>query len=136
MQLPPELISEKHFPKVFTWLDRYRAAREEAKASAPKPTTMDGRAAADSILTAGFAEPKVAVDKTDPSELKEGIEVELYPSDWITEHRDRGRLVGLSPDEVTIAVKNRGNVEFRVHAPRTGFKVREIGRKGVADEEH
>lgn len=136
MQLPPELISEKHFPKVFTWLARYRAAREEAKASVPKPTTLDGRATADNILTADFAEPKVSVDEQDPLGLREGTEVELYPTDWITEHRDRGRLVGLGLDEVTIAVKSRGDVEFRVHAPRTGFKVREIGGTGVAGEDH
>lgn len=129
MQLPSKLISEKQYPKVFAWLTRYRAACEAAKASAPKPTTLEGQAAADHILRSEFAESRGSVDENDPLGLKEGVEVEVYPADWVTEHRDRGRLVGLTPDEVTIAVESKAGVEFRVHAPRTGFKVIEIGKE-------
>ena len=128
MQLPPDLISEKQYPKVFAWLARYRAACEEAKVSAPKPTILEGQAAADHILGSEFAESGGAVDESDPLGLQEGVEVEVYPADWGTEHRDRGRLVGLTPDEVTIAVMSKGGVEFHVHAPRTGFKVKEIAK--------
>jgi len=35
----------------------------------------------------------------------------MYPADWVTDHRDRGRLVGLPVDEVRIAVKNKKDVD-------------------------
>lgn len=71
MQLPPELVSERHFPKAFAWLTRYRTAREEAKASAPKPTRIDGQAAADHILRSEYAELGGSVDKTDRLGIQE-----------------------------------------------------------------
>jgi hypothetical protein len=128
MQVPPELISPKVFPKVFAWLVRYRAARDEAKASMPKPTILDGQAAANHIFKAKLAETECCVDESDPLGLKEGVEVEIFPCDWGFEFRDRGTLVELSPDEVAIAVESRG-VEIRIHAPRTGFEIKETGRK-------
>lgn len=127
MPLPVEFLSDQQFPKVFAWLARYRAARDEAKQSAPKPTVLDGQAAAAQIHRSEFAEASVAVDGNDPLGLREGADVELYPADWGTEHRERGRLVGLTADEVTVAVVNKDEVEIRIHAPRSGFKVREIG---------
>lgn len=126
MELPEDIISNKQFPRVFAWLDRYRAAVEAAKSSAPEPTKIDGQAAAESILRSEFGLSNTSIDGNDPAGLKEGVQVEIYPADWVTEHRDRGRLVGLSVDEVTIAVHSKRNVEIRVHAPRTGFKIREI----------
>lgn len=129
MQLPPELVSEKQYPKVFAWLARYRAAREKAKAATPKPTILEGQDAANVIFGSEFAESESFVDESDPLGLKEGDQVEVYPADWGTEYRDGGKLVGLTANEVTIAVKSKGRVEFHVHAPRTGFKVKEIGKK-------
>jgi hypothetical protein len=126
MQLSKDTISNEIFPKVFAWFDRYQAAVEKAKATAQHPTTLDGQAAADHILGSEFGHSKISVDTKDPTGLREGVEVEIYPADWGTEHRDRGRLVGLAPDEVTIAVKSKENVEFRIHAPRTGFKIKEV----------
>ncbi|KAH7410101.1 hypothetical protein DE146DRAFT_338606 [Phaeosphaeria sp. MPI-PUGE-AT-0046c] len=123
MQLPPN-ISEKTFPRVFAWLERYRAAVEQAKSSSSQPATLDGQAAAKSILVSELGHPHVQVDRDDPASLDEGTEVEIYPGDWVTGHKDRGRLVGLTTDEVTIAVKSKGDVELRIHAPRTGFKIR------------
>lgn len=129
MQLPPELVSEKHFPKAFAWLARYRTAREKATASAPKPTKLNGQAAAHHIHRSEYAESGGSVDETDPLGLTEGLEVELYPSDWGCEHKDRGRLVALTPNEVTIAVQSKEGGEIRIHAPRTGFKVKEVDRQ-------
>ncbi|KAF2134786.1 hypothetical protein P153DRAFT_329485 [Dothidotthia symphoricarpi CBS 119687] len=129
LQPPADIISDTQFPKLFAWHARYRAAVEKAKSTAPKPTTLDGKAAAEHVLGSEFSESKHSVDGNDPLALKEGTEVELYPADWGTEYRDRGRLIGLTPDEVTISVEGRGGVEIRVHAPRTGFKIMEIGRK-------
>jgi hypothetical protein len=126
MQLPSDIISKEIFPRVFTWFEKYRAAVEEAKSNTGQPTPLDGPAAADRIHRSEFGLPEISFDEEDPAGLKEGADVDIYPADWGTEYRDRGRLVGLAPDEVTIAVKTKGNVELRIHAPRTGFKIKEI----------
>lgn len=127
MHLPPELISEKQFPRVFAWIARYRAAREQAKAAAPEPTLIDGPTAANQVLGSRFAEEASGVEEGDPLGLERGVQVELYPSDWGTEYRDTGRLVGLTSEEVTIAVQSSSSIEFHVHAPREGFKIKQIG---------
>lgn len=125
MPVPKGLITAEVFPKVFSWLDRYQAAIEKAKSSAHEPRTLDGQAVADSILRSDFGQSQLTVDAKDPTGLKEGTEVEIYPADWLTEHKDRGRLVGLTAHDVTIAVQSKKDVEMRIHAPRTGFKIRE-----------
>jgi hypothetical protein len=126
MQLPENLVSARIFPRTFAWLERYRAAVEQAKTSGPEPTTLDGQAAADHILRSEFGLAKVSIDGEDPTGLREGTNVEVFTADWVTEHRDRGRLVGLASDEVTIAVKSKESVEIRIHAPRTGFKIKAV----------
>ncbi|KAL6710513.1 hypothetical protein ACN47E_008561 [Coniothyrium glycines] len=126
LQLPAEHVSDQRYPKTFAWIARYQAARDQAKSSGPEPTVLDGAAAAKQIHASDFVESALSVDADDPLGLKEGAEVELYAADWGTEHRDRGRLVGLTTDEVTIAVKSEENVEIRIHAPRTGFKIKVI----------
>jgi hypothetical protein len=126
MQLPEDVISKKAFPGVFAYVERYQAAVEKAKSNAPQPTPLDGPAAAEQMHRSEVGLAKVSFDTKDPTGLQEGTEVEIYPADWGTEYRDRGRLVGLAPDEVTISVKTRENVELRIHAPRTGFKIKEI----------
>jgi hypothetical protein len=126
MGLPQNLISEKIFPKTYAWFERYRAAVEKAKSSAPEPTTLDGEAAAKYIHASETGQSKLSVDENDPTGLREGSEIEVYGADWGTDYRDRGQLVGLSPDEVTIAVKSRAGAEIRIHAPRTGFKINKL----------
>ena len=54
--------------------------------------------------------------------------VQVYPTDGggFT-HKDVGRLVKLTKDEVAIAVRSETNdTEVHVHAPRWGFKVEEV----------
>ncbi|KAF2030913.1 hypothetical protein EK21DRAFT_100055 [Setomelanomma holmii] len=126
LQLPENLISAKTFPRTFAWLDRYQAAVEKAKKSGPEPTALDGQAAADHIHRSEFGRAKVSVDGEDPTGLRDGANVEIFTADWVTEHKDRGRLVGLTADEVTIAVTSKENAVIRVHAPRTGFKIKGI----------
>jgi hypothetical protein len=123
MQLPPNIISNKVFPRTFAWLARYRAAVAKAKAAAPKPTEMNGHSAAEHIHGAELFDLQLSIDHSDPLALDEEMNVEIYPADWGTEYRDRGRLLGLTPNEVTIAVKDKRDIEIRIHAPRTGFKI-------------
>ncbi|KAL2419971.1 hypothetical protein ABEF95_009672 [Exophiala dermatitidis] len=124
--LPRELISEKSFPKVFAWIARFNEALKAAKAKAPKPVTLDGAAATQRVLGASFAEKDLGVDAADPLGLQRGTEVEIFPTDSGFSHHDRGRLVGLTDDEVVLSTQAR-ETEVHLHFPRTGFKIKAVG---------
>jgi len=131
--LPCELISEKQFPKVFAWIERFNKAIKAAKASAPKPTTVKGEAALQRITNARFADAEVAVDEHDPLGLRQGEEVEVWPTDSGFRHRDHGRLVGLTPDEVVLSVASQAEQkEVRLHFPRTNFRIKAVKDASVA----
>ncbi|PBP16448.1 hypothetical protein BUE80_DR012844 [Diplocarpon rosae] len=42
------------------------------------------------------------------------------------QHRDRGRLVGLSAKEVVLETEGQGTKSVRIHTPRRGFRVRRL----------
>ncbi|KAF2646265.1 glutathione S-transferase [Massarina eburnea CBS 473.64] len=130
--VPSHVVSEKHFPKVYAWIHRFRAALDEAQSAAPGTAVLDGDEAVNVILQSSFSEGTGTVDQNDGSGLKAGTEVELYPADWGSEHRDVGQLVALGPDEVTVEAKGTGGAGagaagLRIHGPRTGFRVTEMG---------
>ncbi|OCK79439.1 glutathione S-transferase [Lepidopterella palustris CBS 459.81] len=131
--MPANVISAKQFPKVYAWIQRFRAALKVAKSTGPKPVSLKGPEAVKLIITAEFAEPNGTVDVNDPLNLKEGMEVEVYPTDSGFTHRDRGRLVTLTPNEVTVATRSRvGDKEVHIHAPRSGFRITKAGGESVA----
>lgn len=121
--LPADLISSKQFPKVFAWIDRFNRAVAEAKGKAPKPTSLKGDASAKRVLGAEFVDREMGVDASDPLQLREGQDVEVWPTDSGFRHRDRGSLIGLDEDEVVIAA----GTGIRLHFPRTGFRVAAVG---------
>jgi hypothetical protein len=122
--MPPTIVSEKQFPKVYAWIARFRAALKAAKASAPKPVTLKGPDAVKAILNSEFSEPSGTVDADDALGLKAGTEVEVYPIDSGFTHHDHGRLLTLTPNEVVVEAQSQvGGKEIRIHAPRTGFRV-------------
>ncbi|KAF2648781.1 hypothetical protein K491DRAFT_231051 [Lophiostoma macrostomum CBS 122681] len=132
--LPLSVVSEKHFPKAYAWIQRFRAALQDVTSSAPKGMSLESSKAIRAVIHSNFAEPEGEVDTDDPLALQKGTEVEMYPTDWGSEHRDRGRLVTLTPSEVTVASRSRaGDTELRIHAPRTGFRVTEIGRSASSE---
>ena len=125
--LPRELISEKQYQKVFAWHERFGQAIKAAKAAIAKPTTLNGDAALERILNADFAETKSTVDEQDPLGFKRGTEVEVWPIDTGIRHRDRGRISGLTRDEVVLSVTSEGEgKEIRVHFPRTNFRIQAV----------
>lgn len=125
--LPPALISGEQFPKVFAWIERFHAAVTAAQKSNPKPTTLSGADALTEITGADFIEADPSIDRDDPLNLQPGDFVELWPTDTGTKHRDRGLLVGLMKDEVVIECQTKmAHRNVRVHAPRTGFRVRKV----------
>ncbi|KAI9788740.1 MAG: hypothetical protein M1816_006597 [Peltula sp. TS41687] len=123
--LPPDHISEKRFPRVYAWVKRFEDAVKAARSSAPKPVTLKGADAIQQITGADFVEPEISVDADDPLGLKAGENVELWPSDTGVNHRDQGRLVGLSTDEVVLECQIKvAEKTIRIHAPRRGFRIR------------
>jgi hypothetical protein len=129
--MPSHVVSEQRFPKVYAWISRFRAALEEAGSSAPTTVQLDGNEAVDFIISSSLEEAQGGVNSDDPLGLEQGTEVEMYPTDWGSEHRDAGQLVALTQDEVTVAARSRDAAELRIHAPRTGFRVTEIGRRAA-----
>lgn len=125
--LPEDLFSKEQYPRTHAWIERFSAAIAKAKASVPKATTLKGEEAVQRVTEAGFAEALGKVDEKDPIGLKEGQEVELWPTDTGFTHKDRGRLLSLTKDEVVIAAKTKiSEKEVRIHAPRAGFGIRAV----------
>lgn len=119
-------MSDNIFPKVYAWIRRFHDVVSAAKATGPKVTSLKGKEAAEQILRAGFAEAKTGVNSADGQEsLKEGDNVEVFPVDTGSSHRDKGILLGLTGNEIVISLENG----LRLHTPRIGFKVRHIGSK-------
>ncbi|KIW71209.1 hypothetical protein PV04_03400 [Phialophora macrospora] len=127
--LPQELISDKKYPKVFAWIARFNDALKAAKAKAPKPATLKGDAAAERILNASFVDKDPGFDLADPLGLQRGTEVEVFPIDSGTHHRDQGRLIGLTEEEIVLSTKAEGK-EVHLHYPRVGFRIRGLAAKG------
>lgn len=122
--LPSVFIPRENFPKVYSWIDRFSKALSSAKASAPKPTTLESAEAIKHVIQADFAEPEGQVDENDPTGLEKKQVVESWPIDYGSNHRDRGRLVALTSKEVVIASQSKvGGKEVHIHHPRTGFTI-------------
>jgi glutathione S-transferase len=129
--MDPAHISRDWFPAVYAWIDRFHAAvRSAGAANKHQEQKMTGEEAARLIKQqAGEGvEVEVEVDETEPLVkafgFKRGDSVEVWPVDFGSNHRDRGRLVGLTADEIVWETEGAG---VRVHAPRSGFRVRPAG---------
>jgi len=131
--MSPSVVSEELFPRVYAWVQRFRAALDQARSSAPKAVALEGQEAVNFILSSEFTKPNGTVDANDPLGIEKDTVVEIYPTDWGSEYRDHGRLSALTLGEVTVVARSSaGDTEVRIHAPRTGFRITEIGRDGSA----
>ena len=125
--LPPSLVSEAKFPKVYAWIDRFSKAVSSAKSSAPKPNTLKGPEAVRYIVQAEYSEREGDVDASDPLGLKKGQDVESWPTDSGSRHHDRGKLVSLTWKEVVLASQSKtGGREIRTHHPRWNYRIRPV----------
>ena len=93
---------------------------------AGKQKTLKGDEALAQISASGFAEDEGVVDTQDPTGLKKGQEVEVWPVDTGFNHKDKGPLVALSGAEIVIESKTRDGHTVRVHTPRHGFRLRSV----------
>ena len=122
--IPKDLVSEEQYPKVFAWITRFNKALNAAKAKAPKPTSLKGDAAAQRVLTANFADADIGFNVADQLGFKDGQEVQIWPVDSGSKHRDQGILIGLNDEEVVVSIPGQ---QTRLHCPRTGFRIAAAG---------
>lgn len=128
--LPVDYISAKHFPKVFAWIHRFDTAVKQAATNLGKPKSLKGAEALEQISKSEFAEPEGEVDSDDPTGLKKGQEIEVWPIDSGFSHKDKGKLVALSGAEIVIESKTENGQSVRVHTPRHGFRLRGVRNGG------
>lgn len=112
------------FPKVAAWVERFEKAVKEARGRGPKVASVKGKEVLEFVEKVGKeGRAELKVDEKDPLGFKEGEEVEVWPIESGFTHRDRGRLVGLTKEEIVVAKKLESGSEIRIHAPRVGFRV-------------
>jgi len=125
-------ISANQFPKTFDWIKRFQEALKEAKASGPKPALVKIEEVVKHMGQSRFYEPVGEIDAHDPTALKAGDDVTVWPTDSGSSHRDSGKLLGLTPHSIVISKRTKvdENLEIHLHAPRWGFRVK--ARQGAA----
>ncbi|KAK3670229.1 hypothetical protein LTR78_009884 [Recurvomyces mirabilis] len=126
---PDDFFGKQKYPKFHAWRDRYSAAIEKAKEVAPKPTELEGKDAVKQILAAGFVDTSPKVE-ADPSGLKDGEEVDMYPNDTGYNRKDTGKLIKLTSSEAVISTKSKQDAkELRIHYPRWNFTITPTSRR-------
>jgi len=125
--LPSDQISAKQFPKVFSWIDRFDKVRREVAKEAGNPKPLKGPEAMKQISSDNFAEKEGDVDENDPSGLKKGDLIQVWPIDSGFSRKDRGKLISLSMQEIVVESKTESGQIVRVHAPRHGFRIAGLG---------
>ena len=102
----PTFFNPETFPKTFAWRERYSAAISSAKEKAPTPAELEGKDAVSKVLNSGFDESELKVHP-DPTGLKAGEEVAMWPVDTGYNCKDEGKLVGLSSWEAVVSSRAR-----------------------------
>ncbi|TVY22777.1 hypothetical protein LHYA1_G008264, partial [Lachnellula hyalina] len=124
--LPSNYISATQFPLTFAWIQRFDSAAKAAASSSPRAPKITPEEALDIVGRGSFPEPEGDVEVNDPSGLKKGDEIEVWPIDTGFNHRDKGRLVKLDGAEIVIEGKTVKGGAIRIHCPRHGFRVRKV----------
>ncbi|KAH7149341.1 hypothetical protein B0J13DRAFT_303314 [Dactylonectria estremocensis] len=127
--LPKDHFSPALYPRVFAWIQRFRAAVSAAKKQLGKPATLSGDEAARAILEAAFNEDDTALDSKDAvvvaQGLRQGDHVRIWPIDTGSSGVDVGKLVGIDTQEVVYETGKEAD-SVRVHAPRHGFRIKKL----------
>lgn len=134
--LPKEVLSERHFPRVFAWIKRFDKAVKAAAQQFGSVPKVSGEEAARTIVGAAYVDGaeegndsfgQVASEEpvAQALGLKKGDRVVVYPLDTGSTRKDSGRLLHLDGNEVIFETKAtvEGTPAVRVHAPRSGFRI-------------
>lgn len=116
--LPMSEFGEKVYPRVHAWVGRFNG---EVKRRSKKPVTVKGDVAREFIL--GAKVKGQGVDGRDPTGLKKGHVVTVYPLDSGSKNKDTGKLVTLTSEEVAIEVENSEGKKVVLHTPRWNFRI-------------
>lgn len=128
--LPQEYIGSEKFPMTFAWIERFDGVVLAAMKKNGAATKLSGADAVKAIGNGKWAQEEASVDEKDPSGLRKGEMVELWPIDSGFSRKDRGTLVGLSTREVVVEGWTEEGREVRIHTPRHGFRVRRVKEEG------
>ncbi|KAI4749113.1 hypothetical protein E4T50_00646 [Aureobasidium sp. EXF-12298] len=123
---PKEFISEKLFPRTYAWVYRFKQLVEDTGSGEHVPKALSGTEAFDKITSAPVTELEGDISNTDPLNLKIGQMVEIWPTDWASDHKDRGELVMLAANQVCI----RNAQGVLVHFPRWNFRIQAVEEGG------
>lgn len=125
--LPTDKFSAKVFPKVYSWIDRFKAAVTAAEEKQGKQLVVEADEAQKIVTGAAYHDKELDVDETDfdakAMGLKKGDNVTVGPTDFGLTKRDKGTLVGLNEEEVVIETKTSTGGTIRAHAPRHSFRI-------------
>lgn len=122
----PELLNGKRCPKVFQWIERIRKAVEEARERlGPLKVVSDDEVVKMTEDSGYFETNWVGIDDTDPTGLRKGEEIDIYPTDMASGfvHRDSGKQVELTVNGVTVETPTKNGPEVRIYYPRQNIRV-------------
>lgn len=125
--LPEAHISEKIYPKTYAWVHRFMGVIERKKAAHSKPTTLDGKAVSQRVLSVASSIDDIEFINDDPLNIKQGDAVEVFPSDYGQTGKSAGTLIGLTTTEVVI----RNDKGLHLHFPRWNFSIKKLAPKST-----
>lgn len=121
------LFTSEQYPKVFAFLDRYKAFVAKVHEKDGRAPTISIDETVERVLSSGYTEPEGIVCPLGPLQLEKGQRVEVYPTDSGINHHDKGQLVSIGAQEVVVESEVPGGNGFlRIHYPRTNIAVKPL----------
>ncbi|KAL7933945.1 hypothetical protein V8C35DRAFT_302834 [Trichoderma chlorosporum] len=124
---PEDVISKEIFPKVFSWMERFKEVVDKLEEELGEPKTLTGDEAAQLVLGSDYHEAEGQVNEGDALVQKQGLKkgqlVRVWPTDTGSNHKELGELVSLNEREVVVEAKAEEGGSVRIHAQRHGFAV-------------
>lgn len=122
-------ITEREFPKTWAYVKRFEDETRKAREEMEKPVTLKDEQAVETVLGMALDSNLTEdIDGSDPTGLKKGEEVEMWPIDSGFSHHDKGELVELTAEEMVVKKCAKGK-DIRIHYPRWQFRISKTGKK-------
>lgn len=125
--LPVKQFNAERYPKVYAWVERFVTELDKKKKELGDVNALDSNSMCQRTLENGSSPEHVGFIDGDPLALKQGDDVEVFPSDYGQTGRTVGAIVGLTPHEVVI----RNIQGMHVHFPRWNFTISKITSKSM-----
>jgi len=125
--LPMKHFNVEKYPKVFAWVERFVGELERKKKEVGEATVLTSASMSRRTLETASSPEHVSFAYDDPLGLKQGDNVEVFPSDYGQTGRTVGAIVGLTTHEVVI----RNSQGMFVHFPRWNFTISKFVSKSM-----